>query len=72
MATDNTIAIRYSNDGANNWSDWRLIDAGQTGDFIHEIVARRLGFARHRVWEFRDTSARPSDVLAVSIMAEGE
>ena len=64
------IEVRYSDDGGNNWKDWRSLDAGETGDFLQPMVTRRLGITRHRIWEFRDTSDRPMEILAVSIQAE--
>ncbi len=70
--TGHKVAIRYSNDGVNNWGDWRVKDAGATGDFLKELVWRRLGMCRHRVWEFEDTSAYPGAVLAASIQAESQ
>ncbi len=70
--SDHKVAIRYSNDGANNWNDWRVIDAGATGQFMAPLVWRRLGMCRHRVWEFEDASPYPGAVLAASIQAEGQ
>lgn len=64
------IQVRYSNDGANNYSDWRNMPAGETGSFLCPLVVRRLGMARHRVWEFMDTSDTPQDVLAAEIIAQ--
>lgn len=65
-----TIEIRYSNDGGHNWSGWRELAAGDTGDFITPLIARRLGMARHRIWEIRDTSDTPQDIIAASLMVE--
>ena len=70
--TDHFVSLRYSNDGAHNWSNSRELDAGQTGDFIKEMVARRLGMARHRVWEITDTSPFCGDILAASIEMTSE
>lgn len=67
-----TIQVRYSNDGANNWSDWRDLPDGGTGGFNFPLVIRRLGMARHRVWEIRDTSDTAQDILAASIQAGSE
>ena len=64
------IQLRYSSDGAENWSDWRDLDAGNTGDFLKPLVARRLGMARHRVWEISDTSDTPHDILGAQIITE--
>jgi hypothetical protein len=62
--------LRYASDGAENWSDWRDLESGETGDFLKPIVARRLGMARDRVWEIMDTSDAAQDVLAASIIIE--
>lgn len=67
-----SIDVRYSDDGGKNYANWRELDAGETGDFNKPLVARRLGIARHRIWEFRDASATCADILAVSLMAESE
>lgn len=64
--------LRYANDGAENWSNWRDLDSGDTGAFLQTLVARRLGMARHRVWEIMDTSDTAQDVLAASIIVESE
>jgi hypothetical protein len=63
------LQLRYSNNGGHTYSDWRLLDIGSTGSFIKELVCRRLGLARHRVWEVRDTSDAPADVLSVMLDA---
>lgn len=65
-----TIELRYSNDGGHNFSPWRLMDAGDTGSFLKSLIVRRLGMARHRIWEFRDTSSVSNDLLAVSVQAK--
>jgi len=66
------IALRYSNDGGHNWADWRVKNPGETGDFLKELVWRRLGMCRHRVWEFEDTSPYPGAVLAASMQVESQ
>lgn len=62
--------LRYANDGSENWSNWRDFEAPTTGRFLQPLVWRRLGMARHRVWEVMDTSNRPQDVLAAEIIAQ--
>lgn len=66
------IQVRYSDDGGENWSQWRDIPSGATGGFLQLLIARRLGRTRHRIWEIRDTSQAPQDVLAASIIVESE
>ena len=70
--TDHLISLRYSNDGGENYGNWRQLDAGQTGSFLKEMVARRLGFCRHRVWEICDTSPFACDILGMAIDTESE
>lgn len=64
------IQVRYSDDGAKNYSNWRNLPTGETGDHLATLVTRRLGMTRHRVWEFMDTSDTAQDVIAASIIAE--
>ena len=64
------IQLRQSKDGAENFSAWRDLSAGDTGRFQQPLVARRLGMARHRVLEIMDTSDTAQDVLAASIIIE--
>lgn len=64
--------LRYSDDGGKNYANWRELDAGETGDFLKPLIARRLGMTRSRIWEFRDASATCADILAVSLMADSE
>lgn len=64
------IALRYSDDGGNNWSDWSNRDKGEVGDFINPLTWYRLGQVREeRIWEVRDTSIVASDILAVMVQA---
>jgi hypothetical protein len=66
------ISLRYSDDGGENWSNWRELAAGETGQFLEPITARQLGITRHRIWEFRDTSGYATDILSASIKADSE
>jgi len=68
--TDALVQLRYSDDGGENYSNWRDMAAGATGDFIRPLIANRLGQTRHRIWEFRDTSGYAMDILSASIKAE--
>jgi hypothetical protein len=64
------VELRYSNDGGNNYSMWQPRESGDAGAFLTEMVWRRLGFAKHRVWEIRDTSNVAADILGAEIFAE--
>jgi len=63
----NVLQLRYSDDGGENMSPWRDLDAGETGSFVKEIVTRRLGMTRQRVWEIRDSSPVAIDILGAMI-----
>lgn len=65
-----SIDIRYSKDGGENWSDWRNIDIGSTGDFCKRIQVRRLGRGRQWVFDVRVTDPVRTDIMAASIMVE--
>lgn len=65
------IQLRYSKDGGENYSNWRDLPTGGTGDFLKYPTARRLGMSRHCIFEFMDTSDTAQDVLAAQIIMEG-
>lgn len=67
-----TVQVRYSNDGCNNWSAWRDFPEAATGAFLAPLVVRRLGMARQRIWELRDTGERAIDLLSASLYVESE
>lgn len=60
------VQVRSSSDGGNNWTQWRDLADGKTGNFVHDLVATRFGRHRWVMFEFRDTSTYRSDVLAAS------
>lgn len=65
-----SIDIRYSKDGGRNWSDWRRLDLGNTGDFVHRVTMRRLGRGRQWVFQVRVTDPVKADILGASIQLE--
>lgn len=65
-----TVDIRYSKDGGRNWSDWRNLDMGETGDFVKRVTMRRLGIGRQWVFSIRVTDPVRADIMAASIQAE--
>jgi hypothetical protein len=65
-----SIDIRYSKDGGRNWSDWRKLDMGGTGDFMQRVVLRRLGMGRQWVFEIRVTDPVRADLIAASTQVE--
>lgn len=66
-----TVDVRYSKDGGANWSDWRTLPFGETGDFCKRIELRRLGRGRQWVFDIRVTDNVNADFMAGSIMSEG-
>lgn len=65
-----TIDFRYSKDGGRNWSDWRALDMGSTGDFVKRVQARRLGRGFQWVFAVRVTDPVKADILAASAQLE--
>lgn len=66
----NYIDLRYSKDGGHNWSDWRRLELGDTGDFVKRIETRRIGRGRQFVFEVRVTDPVKADILAASLQIE--
>lgn len=66
-----SIDLRYSKDGGRNWSDWRKLDMGETGDFVKRLQARRLGRGFQWVFDIRVTDPVRADLIAGSILPEG-
>jgi hypothetical protein len=62
--------VRYSTDGAHNWSDWRKMNMGSTGGFRQRLQMRRFGRARQFVFDMRITDAVRADIMAASAMVE--
>jgi hypothetical protein len=67
----NHVDLRYSKDGGHNWSDWRRVPLGETGDFVKRIEMRRFGCGRQFVFEVRVTDPVRADIMAASLMLEG-
>lgn len=67
----NFVDFRYSKDGGQNWSEWRRLEMGETGDFTKRITTRRLGRGYQWVFDIRITDPVRADILAGSIMLEG-
>jgi hypothetical protein len=66
-----SVDIRYSKDGGHNWSDWRKMDMGQTGEFMKRISMRRFGIGRQWVFDIRVTDPVRADMITASAMLEG-
>ena len=67
------IELRYSRDGGENYTLWQPRESGETGRFLTPLIWRRLGLVQEeRIWEIRDTSNVPAEILDCMIDAEGE
>lgn len=67
------IQVCYSDDGGRNWSNWRELDLGETGEYRKRLRARRLGSARQRVWWIRTSAPQTVQVLgAVAALEAAE
>lgn len=65
-----TLNLRYSKDGGRNWSEFRQIDMGDTGDFVKRLQARALGMGRQWVFDIRVTDPVKADILDGSMLLE--
>jgi hypothetical protein len=61
------MMMRYSNDGAQNWHNWRFLTLGAIGQTKARAKAHMLGSARDRVWNVRVTDDVACNLLAVVI-----
>jgi hypothetical protein len=64
------LDMRYSKDGGHNWSDWRQINMGSTGEFLKKLTISRLGIGREWMFEFRVTDRVKADIIALNAMIE--
>jgi len=54
------LMLRWSNDSGKTWSNERMMDCGQAGNFSTRVIARRLGMARKgRIFEVSTSDAIP-------------
>lgn len=64
------LNLRYSADGGHNWSDWRILDMGEVGDFVKPLEERRFGIGEEWMFEIQVDGNVRCDLLAVSWQAE--
>lgn len=64
------IMMRFSNDGAHTWSNQRIVDAGQAGEYNKRVVFRRLGRARQRNYEITCTDPVPWRFISAYVDAD--
>lgn len=66
----NYVDLRYSKDGGRNWSEWRRLPMGDTGDFLKRISTRSFGMGRQWVFDIRVTDPVRADIISASILSE--
>jgi hypothetical protein len=67
---DASIDVRYSKDGGRNWSAWRKLPMGTTGDFLKRLELRRLGMGRQWMFDIRVTDPVRADLIAAAALPE--
>lgn len=65
---DPQMVMRYSNDGANTWSNELFRSMGKQGEYNKRVLWNRLGKARQRVYEISVTSRCKVNILAGHIL----
>jgi len=60
-----TIAMRYSDDGGKNWSDWRNESLGAVGRFLTRVRWFGNGSSTDRVWQVRSVNTRAAITRAL-------
>lgn len=59
---DRAIEVCYSDDGGNNWTNWRRKELGGVGEYSKRIRMTRLGSSYSRVWRIRCSSPLPVEL----------
>jgi hypothetical protein len=52
QGSDPVMVLRWSDDNGRSWSNERLLPLGEQGDYRRRAIARGLGSARSRLYEF--------------------
>lgn len=61
---DNTVMMRYSDDGGSTWKNWKYKSMGKVGQYGKRIRFQRLGQFLARIFHFRVTSPVSRDLIA--------
>lgn len=69
-ATDPVIEMRYSDNGAHQWTNWKQKPLGKIGEYLTRVRWMRLGRTRQRIFHFRITDPVRADLIAVSLAGE--
>lgn len=61
------VLLRYSNDGGQNWSNWRQMTLGNVGRTLARARSTMLGSAIDRVWHLRVTDDVQCHPIAIVV-----
>lgn len=62
-----SLMMRYSNEGGEQWGNWRTTTMGAIGERSTRAMYRRLGGARDRVWQIRCTDDTPFAIVGANV-----
>lgn len=62
-----TLQIQWSDDRGRTWSNTRIIELGETGDYTKRVIARRMGMGRNRIFRVRCTSDKPIVIVEATL-----
>jgi hypothetical protein len=71
-STDTSMWLSYSKDGGHHYTDEVDRSMGDTGEYAHRVIWRRLGWARNWVFRFRTWSPKPMKLKALYARLYGE
>jgi hypothetical protein len=71
QGSDPQVMLRWSNDGAQTWSNVYSMPAGAIGEFSTRVVWTKLGMARDRVFEISVSDPIPWRILDALIEVRG-
>lgn len=66
-----TLELRWSDDGGFTWSAWRTLGVGPQGQYRFRAMAWRLGYARDRVFEVRQSDPVKTTWLTAYLDLDG-
>jgi hypothetical protein len=66
------VTLRWSDDGGHTWSNGQTRGIGQSGDYKHRVLFRRLGVSRDRVYELTCADPVPYRIVDAYLKASGE
>ncbi|WP_396615501.1 hypothetical protein ACHZ97_14610 [Lysobacter soli] len=64
---EHVLALRYSKDGGHNWTPWRQVSLGTTGQFLFPVELTRFGRAAQEfIFELAISTPMQRDLMAAS------